>query len=137
MYHAIAVRCLDCRVFEEPGLFARPISIAASTSPEAQELRRHVQTSTASRCDRFQARIVLFRSQGMMQFNVDRTLGVSTNKWSQRHERHDFRVRGRACLPVRGLAAKFHAPKPPCQYPSTPWVLYRLSSLIAIDRRPQ
>jgi transposase len=85
---------------------ARPILQLEATEEEALELGRLVRATKVSVGDRFRARIILHRLEGMSETEVARTIGCSLGsvcKWSKRFD--GYGIAGLVDAPGRGRKA--------------------------------
>jgi DNA-directed RNA polymerase specialized sigma24 family protein len=74
---------------------ARPILQLEATEEEVLELGRLVRGTKVSVGDRFRARIILHRLEGMSETEVARTIGCSLGsvcKWSKRFDGYGIGV---------------------------------------------
>ena len=91
---------------------ARPILQLEATEKEVLELGRLVRGTKVSVGDRFRARIILHRLEGMSETEVARTIGCSLGsvcKWSKRFD--GYGIAGLKDAPGKGRKARLPAEK--------------------------
>ena len=91
---------------------ARPILQLEATEEEVLELGRLVRGTKVSVGDRFRARIILHRLEGMSETDVARTIGCSLGavcKWSKRFD--GYGIAGLKDAPGKGRKARLPAEK--------------------------